>query len=209
MQASIDHLVFTAPDLKMGMDKVEKQLGVRPVMGGRHPDFGTHNALLSLGQSTYLEIIAPDPGLAAPERGRLFEQFYERGPRLTNWVLRVEDIARAREKAVQRGLGLGPIQSGQRQKPDGSLLTWKLTDPYALPMEGAIPFLIHWGDTPHPAQSLPGAGALLELKIEHPDPEFLKQKLQGFDTPVHILTGREVRLKAKIKTPDGRTVELQ
>ncbi len=72
MIENVDHLIFLAPDLDRGMDHVENLLGIRPVRGGRHPAFGTHNALLSLGPSTYLEVMASDPGLPRPSRGVLF-----------------------------------------------------------------------------------------------------------------------------------------
>ena len=43
--------------------------------------------------------------------------------------------------AEQReALGLGPVLSGSRTKPDGSEISWKFTDPYAMPIDGAIPF---------------------------------------------------------------------
>jgi Glyoxalase-like domain len=54
---AIDHIVFGCSDLERGMDEIEQLLGIRPVPGGRHIQFGTHNALLSLGPATYLEVI--------------------------------------------------------------------------------------------------------------------------------------------------------
>ena len=50
----IDHLVYTAPSLGEGIAEIESIFGITPVIGGQHPQYSTHNALLSLGDSTYL-----------------------------------------------------------------------------------------------------------------------------------------------------------
>jgi hypothetical protein len=51
----IDHLVFAAPDLEDGVNEVEARFGVRAGDGGQHLGQGTHNKLLALGPTTYLE----------------------------------------------------------------------------------------------------------------------------------------------------------
>jgi len=202
----IDHLVFTAPTLESGIAIIENLLGVKAVRGGSHPDYGTHNALLSLGDSTYLEIIAPDPGLIEPEYRRLFQDSYYDEPKLTTWALRTEHIEELQAEANKNGLNLGAVRAGSREKPDGTVLSWKLTDPYAMPFDGAIPFLINWGNTQHPSTMAPYAGELIALTIEHPHPEQLKEKFQLLNIEVKVNKGQKMKLMATIRTNSGTVI---
>jgi hypothetical protein len=66
----IDHIIVTAPSLEIGAEYVRQILRVAPQVGGKHPRMGTHNLLLRLGNSLFLEVISPDPDAPSPERPR-------------------------------------------------------------------------------------------------------------------------------------------
>ena len=182
-------------------------LGVRATPGGRHEAFGTHNALLSLGPRTYLEIIAADPDRVCPDRGVLFGLDLLDRPRLITWVLRTAQIDRLAIRAQAAEIGLGPVQTGGRTTPDGTLISWRVTDPYAMPMDGAVPFLIDWGETPHPSTSAPQAGNLVSLRIEHPDAELLRTRLCALGAEIHVTKAASIRLTATVDSGHG-LVEL-
>jgi hypothetical protein len=202
----IDHLIYAAPDLETGISRIESLIGTRPAIGGRHPRYGTHNALVSLGPKTYLEIIAPDPDAPAPERGRLLGVSERQTPQLVTWVMRSDSIQQKVDLARAAGVQLGDVESGSRQAPDGTLLTWRLSDPYAMPLDGAVPFLIDWSNTPHPSESAPFAGTLNQLHIEHPDAEAVRSSLSTIDADMAVTHSEQFQLIASITTDNGLVI---
>src|SRR5699024_10880801 len=110
----IDHIIITAPSLDAGGEWVHACLGASPGGGGGHPRMGTHNRVLRLGDTMYLEVIAVDPGAAAPSRPRWFgldALSCTARPRLAGWVSRAQDIRAAGAAATE---ALGRIESMSR-----------------------------------------------------------------------------------------------
>lgn len=209
MSLKLDHLVYAVPDLAEGVALVESILGVRPAVGGRHPHLGSHNALLSLGEDVYLEVVAPDPGLPRPPRGVVFNMDGISTPHLATWAVRAESIEAVAEAAALQGFDVGGLAQGSRERPDGSLLQWRLSDPYVMAFGGLVPFLIAWGDSPHPARRTPPGGELVALEAEHPEPESVADALAAVGVELAVAHGPVPLLRAHIKGPDGRVSVLE
>lgn len=193
------------PDLARGVDDLAQRLGVRASPGGSHEGRGTHNALLALGGRTYLEIIAPDPAQADPPAPRRFGLDLMRHPGLAGWALRPADIEEQVRAARAAGYDPGPVRAMSRIRPDGVRLSWRLTSG-AGELEPVLPFLIDWGDTPHPSESSAASCRLVEVSVEHPDPDRINILLRALGADVAVNRAPEPALVAALETPAGNVV---
>ena len=204
MLGRVDHLVYAAPDLKAAVDALEERLGVRAAAGGRHPSEGTRNFLMALGPAVYLEIVGPDTAAEAPSRPRWFGIDALTEPRLVAWA------ARAEESRTGRGSGAPRRESARDRSPRAAARRRTVSscpgasrDPRVVVEGGVVPFLIDWGQTPHPALSAP-RGAILEgLRAEHPEPERVQRVLAALDLALPVRRGPSPALIALLKTPQG------
>ena len=184
--AKVDHLIYATPDLNLGIAALEKLLGVRATAGGQHLGRGTRNALIALGPSVYLEILGPDPDQPKPAHARWFGIDDLEAPRLAAWSAKATNLDKFASEAAKRGVNLGAVSSGSRQRPDGVTLTWRFTDPFTVVADRIVPFFIDWGQSPHPALSAAKGCTLIDFRAEHPEPNQVQQMLQqlGLDLPV-------------------------
>ena len=204
----IDHLVFASRDLPSASADVTQMLGVAPTPGGHHVGHGTYNELLGLGGATYLEVIGPDPTQPAPDGPRPFGIDGLARPSLVAWCVRPrrpldEIIVEAR--AV--GIEMGEVAAMSRRRPDGVLLEWKLTFPQLNGRFGmALPFMIDWGESSHPTDTLPASVQLVRLVVVHPDADVLQTAFDiiGIGDDVDLDEGLQPSLQATIAVATGR-----
>jgi hypothetical protein len=205
---SVDHLVYTTPDLQAGVDAIERLLGVRATPGGQHPGMGTRNALVGLGPATYLEIIGPDPEQPTPAGPRRFGIDDLKAPRLFTWVAKGKDLDSFAARAKTNGIPLGAVIGGSRKRPDGVVLSWRYTDPNAVVADRLVPYFIDWGASPHPALTAAKGATLVALRAEHPDPAKVAMMLTQLGLGLQVTAGPKAALIATIAGPKGR-VELR
>ena len=176
----LDHLVISAPNLNNAKTAFADATGCMPADGGAHNGLGTHNALVSFGTSTYLEIIAPDPEQSIEGNlGGVLAQLPNIVP--LHWAVRVTDLARAARHAQELGFTPGPIRATSRTQPNGQRLDWQLMGIEGHDLGGFVPFYIDWLQCPHPSPTSPVVGKLLSFEISAPDGPIhaLLENIQG------------------------------
>ena len=210
MQPQIDHLVIAARNLEEGSEYLFRTLGIRPQEGGEHAAQGTHNRVVRLGESCYLEVIAINPRAPKPPHPRWFELDSEamqerlrRKPLLLTSAVRTDRIEQLADRSIAP---LGAVTLMSRDN-----LRWRLTftEDGRLPNGGILPFLIQWDETIHPASRMMDAGcSLVSLRGFHPQTDEILAALRslGADQLLSLdaIPSLEVpRLMALIQTPSG------
>jgi hypothetical protein len=204
----LDHLVYAVPDLDSAVADLEHRLGVRATPGGQHQGRGTRNALIALGPESYLEILAPDPAQPAPNGGRWFGVDPNTPARLAAWAAKGVDLQRVASSAAARGVPLGPVMAGSRQRPDGVVLKWTLTDPGVSAGVSLVPFFIDWTGSLHPAATAVRGPVIESLHAEHSRPDLAREPLAALGIDLPVDQGPRPALVAVLRTVSG-LVELR
>lgn len=197
----LDHILWAVPDLDAGIAQFEDLTGIRAMIGGTHPGFGTRNALASFGD-TYIEIISPDP--AQNLDGTLGAEFAAlSAPWLYSAAFSTDDLTAARATAARTGLTAGDIVEMSRTRPDGVKLDWaimKLTQPE---LGARFPFLIDWKGSPHPSGTAPRGLELLSFNAVSPRSDALADAFAAMGMDMTIDPSGKPGFVARLSTPKG------
>ena len=215
-KAKIDHLVIGAENLEKATLQVQDFLRAKFLKGGKHPLMATHNNLIKLQNSLYLELIAVDPSTSFSKnftsQKRWFSldehatrQRLSRGPQPLCWVVAVDNIERA---VAHCGYNPGNVIVMTRGN-----FNWKITVPEngTLPEGGILPILIEWPNGSNPAGTMPKSNIFLEkLTLFHSNPIKIQRILSKLkiNGPINVVTG-EPSIQFLIKIHDGKSVVFQ
>jgi len=201
----IDHLMWGASSLASGVSEAHRLLGAAPAAGGVHPGRGTQNALLSLGESVYLEVIAPDP--AQNLEGTLGARLTTlRAPGLITWAAAAPDLEAVAASAAAMSLRVrGPVDM-RREAPDGTLLAWRLLFLSGHAFGNLVPFFIDWQNTPHPAHTNPSGGRFIALEIGSPAADELNDLYAALGVAQRAVATHRPALTARILAAAGEVL---
>jgi hypothetical protein len=211
MNARLDHVVIGGTDLGLLVAWWKRETGVDPARGGAHEGFGTHNALIGMDATSYVELIAHDRTQPDPSRPRPFglDQLEPDSVQLCTLVLAVEDIETATQRVRAAGLDPGPVNAMRRMRADGIELRWQLAIPPHSAMAGTLPAMIQWGPgTPHPGSSLGHDVRVQEIQLGHPAPDNLRAALAAIGSDLEVDETSEPVLAVHFSCAGGADVWL-
>jgi hypothetical protein len=150
---AIDHVVVAVHDLPQAMEDYER-LGFTVTPGGDHAHRGSHNALITFGDGSYIELIAfkHEP----PVKDNTWWDLLQLGEGLVDAALLVDDLPAETDRLAAAGYAVtGPMEGG-RLRPDGIRIAWRVA---RLNVGGAVrlPFVID-DISPHDLRVPPGTG---------------------------------------------------
>jgi len=175
----IDHVIYATADLDAAAARIESELGLRTVGGGRHEGHGTHNRIVPLGGG-YLELMAvgdPDEAPGSPIGSAVQAWLADHAEGLFAWAVEVEDL-----DSVAGRLG-SPITTVTRQGFSARLVgvSEALRDPWQ-------PFFIardHEVLDPDGGADVGG----ITWVVVGADADRLERRLGGAELPLRIVEG--------------------
>jgi hypothetical protein len=197
----LDHFILGCNDLDHGVAFVEQRTGVRAVFGGVHPGRGTHNALLSLGERRYLEIMAPDPAQQVTPQIAPLRELKE--PAIVGWAAHPGDLEKFAVHLREAGVLFEGPRPGSRRRPDGKLLHWKTLN-LKDDLGGLLPFFIEWStDSLHPSADAPKGCTLTHFDAVTENPDHLRKVADLLELNIPVIPGDKSALRAVIIGPKG------
>ena len=154
---------------------------------GKHSLMATHNRLVRLQNSAYMEIIAIDPSASFPKSCTREKRWFSLDSNKTKrrlslapqplcWVVAVNNI-----EQTASNCGYEPGRITEMSRGD---FRWKLTVPDSgeLSEGGVLPVLIEWPKGKNPADVMPESNLVLkQITLFHPSPNFIEHILFAMD----------------------------
>jgi hypothetical protein len=175
----IDHVIYATGDLDVAAARVESEIGLTAVGGGRHEGHGTHNRIVPLGEG-YLELMAvadADEAAGSPIGSALRARLADHGDGLFAWAVAVEDVASTADR-----LSL-PITTVSRQG-----MTARLTGVEQALSNPVLPFFIERDEGIRDPGIGGDAGGIRWVELAG-DRGGLERRLNRADLPVRVVEG--------------------
>jgi hypothetical protein len=207
VNTQVDHIMVGINNLDSGIAMLEEMTGVTAIYGGIHPGKDTRNALLSLGDGIYLELIAPQADLDTITNKFALQILDLNSPTPIHWAISTTDIQSTRSVVSEMGWDPDEVNSGGRDKPDGSSLSWRNFGISEGSDAASIPFFLEWGEgSAHPSTTSTKGCTFVKLII-HTSDSRISELAEALELRVEVVESEEDSLELVLDC-DGNEVVL-
>ena len=197
--------VYCVPDLEIALDRFKNDYGIEAIIGGRHLDQGTKNAIVSLGQSVYLELLAIDKSSSKNIEHHWMGIDYLTSPKITRWAIVSDQINEDLKTIAAYKTDLAKSHQGSRVMTNGGLLSWQMSLPSYRPEVELMPFLLNWSESDHhPTEQLRQQAKIIAFDLYHPAPNDLQTYFEQLDLDIKIQAGTSSMISLTLEGPKGR-----
>jgi hypothetical protein len=175
----IDHVIYGTVDLDAAAARVEADLGLTAVAGGRHDGVGTHNRIVPLGGGSFLELlaIADQEEARGSELGAALQARIAQGDGLLGWAVAVDNL---RSVAAAIGISISTVgRQGMTARLAG--VTESLAEP-------CLPFFIERGAEWRARETGGAPGGISWIEVAG-DRSRLERWLGGIELPARVVDG--------------------
>jgi hypothetical protein len=197
----IDHIVLAAPDLEEAMQEFEKATGIGAVIAGSINGLGIKTARISFNDSSYLEIIAPDPKSAGPI-GQLLKSKGLTCLTPFHYAIRTSRCEDLKDEVKKFKYVPDHITMFGGEK-DGTPRKWELLFLYGHKIGGTCPYFVHWANSPHPCAKLPVVGKLKKFTVRAPEDDPVHSLLEHVNVRGLNLEVGKPKLSFQFSSPEG------
>ena len=184
------------------MGEFEKKTGVAVVIAGTVKGLGIKCARISFTDSSYLEIIAPDPKGPGPI-GELIKAKGIKELVPFHYAIRSSRAEELKDEVTEFGYTPDHITMFGA-KPDGTPRKWEMLYLYGHSLGGTCPFFINWANSDHPCATLPVVGKLKKLAIRAPEDDPVHKLFDHVGVEgVAVEVGDKPKLAVTFSSPEG------
>lgn len=147
----LDHIVIATPNMDDYIANYGNQFAIKAIKGGEHADWGTYNFLSFFSNNGYLEFLGIDDIETAKvsENPLIQHLVYATEEELFGpfqFALRTRQLDRYITHFENNDIPYSGPFPGERIKPDGTALRWRMLFPAYDYKQEMLPFLIEWED---------------------------------------------------------------
>lgn len=203
----LDHIVYGVPNLSQAIKEFQEKTGVTPTIGGKHKGLGTHNAIVSLGNLRYIELIALDPDASIKNRALpswCAPLLDITKPEIMTWAIQTDNMTQLITQLNSFNLQIDPPQLFSREKPDSTTISMELAfkkQPPA-PYDGIIPFLINWKSI-HPTKTMESRCQIKNWYGTHPKADEINAIFSKVGIVFVVKKAPSVSMHLVLNTPKG------